>query len=101
MSISRYMIVAALEVRLCLQRMARAPVELGEAAVAVSDEGTHAKRIAQRHGPPVVTHCGLDFGSLATGSELAQEPEGECLHDLGMQLATPVLQPGFRRPRRA
>src|SRR5262245_8290936 len=45
-----------------LLALARAPVELAEAEVAVGDEGTHAEFGGKRHRLPVVVFGGLSVG---------------------------------------
>ena len=62
MPISRYIVVAVVEVLLGLSRLSRAPVELAETEVAVGDEGAHAEFVGQRHRLAVVVLCRLNVG---------------------------------------
>ena len=61
MSISRYIVVAVVRCSWACWCVARAPVELAEAEVAVGDEGAHAELVGQCHGLAVV---GVGFVSL-------------------------------------
>ena len=49
MSISRYIVVAVVRCSCACSPLARAPVELAEAEVAVGDERAHAELVGQGH----------------------------------------------------
>ena len=66
MSISRYIVVAVVRCSLRLLALARAPVELAEAEVAVGDEGAHAARLGERQRLAVV---GLAASRHRTGRD--------------------------------
>ena len=58
MPISRYIVVAVARCsRACL--LARSPVELAEAEVAVGDERAHAAWLRERQGPAIVSLAAL------------------------------------------
>jgi hypothetical protein len=57
--------------------LARAPVELAEAEVAVGDEGAHAKFASQGEGLRIVAFGHLGAGETTRiGSDLSEEAEG-------------------------
>src|SRR5712691_6385597 len=62
------------EVLLRLLLLARAPVELAEAEVAVGDEGAHAELLGERERVTIVAVSVLR--GIAAGGDLAEEPEG-------------------------
>ena len=74
MSISRYIVVAVVRCSLRLLALARAPVELAEAEVAVGDEGAHAERLGEGERVAVVALRVLR--GIAAGGDLAEEAEG-------------------------
>ena len=73
MSISRYIVVAAVKCSKGLLALACAGVELAEAEVAVGDEGAHAARLGQRQRLAVVSLAGLGVEAVAMGRDVAEQ----------------------------
>src|SRR5262249_47438673 len=66
------------EMLLRLLALARAPVELAEAEVAVGDEGAHAELDGERYRLAVVLLGALDFRRIAMRGDLAEDIEATC-----------------------
>ena len=90
MSISRHIAAAVLRRSWGLVLLARAPIELAEAEVAVKYEGTNSTTTAPRHG---VTRVGGGFKGpeIPLQRDLATQPEGR---------ARPHPSPSARDPPR-
>jgi len=61
------------EVLLRLLPLARAPVALAEAEVAVGDEGAHAARLGERQGPSVGSFAALGIEPIGMGFNIAKQ----------------------------
>ena len=73
MSISRYIVVAVVRCSLRLLALARAPVELAEAEVAVGDERAHAARLGERQRLAVVGLAALGIEPVGMGRDVAEQ----------------------------
>src|SRR5262249_45229740 len=61
------------EVLVCLLTLARAPVELAEAEVAVGDEGAHAARLGQSQRLAILGLGGLGIEPIGMARDVAQQ----------------------------
>ena len=84
---------------LCLLALARAPVELGEAAVAVGDDRLHATLPCQLDGLTVTIFAGLDLSRLAGPRDLAQKARDIGLPASFASCSAEVERPGGRGQR--